>query len=516
MSGVDDVGATAAAATKSDSSTTRRDSPFTTKTGNSNNSDTKTSSTAATATDAAKVSGVITTGHHQNSKAPSSSPLFRFVRGQDINSTFFSYYNTNNNSNNSQDDSSPEVPAKQQQQQQAHYYPKPFLLTGQLVWVCKSKGLKQSNKKRRRRGTGGDDVNNNNNGEKQQQQRLEAFLRARIVHGDDEENNNNQKSYCINQPNIDGQHSHNNLHDDNVVVVDKKDEEQEDRLLVRYPKGSTYMVKRNHLWPVLEQETIIRNNNNNNIIKNNNDDDNRRATLVLVFAETNFYRRACMVHTLPDGADIFWEIGCDAGSTIHKMASTLNSSSDNSKNDNDIDDSTMPPCCALRVLGIDKSQESIDEARRLHPNLPFCLWDILVDENKGNNTETNNSKNANTVNNVLYASSLEQAIHDAVFAATCAAAPKTSGTTITASSSTIIQQQQQQQQQQPYKAILSPTVVAIDINGNRELPAVLACLNKVASTWKPRLILVKSRALHGQLSLSQVELIDATLAAMMA
>eukprot|EP00545_Synedropsis_sp_CCMP1620_P001174 CAMPEP_0119021232 /NCGR_PEP_ID=MMETSP1176-20130426/25577_1 /TAXON_ID=265551 /ORGANISM="Synedropsis recta cf, Strain CCMP1620" /LENGTH=289 /DNA_ID=CAMNT_0006975793 /DNA_START=32 /DNA_END=901 /DNA_ORIENTATION=+ len=45
---------------------------------------------------------------------------------------------------------------------------------------------------------------------------------------------------------------------------------------------------------------------------------------------------------------------------------------------------------------------------------------------------------------------------------------------------------------------LEPDVIALDINGNRELPAVLACINAIWNRhhWKPRLIIVKSRTLH--------------------
>lgn len=42
----------------------------------------------------------------------------------------------------------------------------------------------------------------------------------------------------------------------------------------------------------------------------------------------------------------------------------------------------------------------------------------------------------------------------------------------------------------------TPNVVAIDINGNRELPAVLQCIQKVIRSYRPRLIIVKSRALY--------------------
>jgi len=44
-----------------------------------------------------------------------------------------------------------------------------------------------------------------------------------------------------------------------------------------------------------------------------------------------------------------------------------------------------------------------------------------------------------------------------------------------------------------------PLVVAIDINGNRELPAVLKCIELVLP-WHPHLIIVKSRALHAKLT----------------
>jgi len=42
-------------------------------------------------------------------------------------------------------------------------------------------------------------------------------------------------------------------------------------------------------------------------------------------------------------------------------------------------------------------------------------------------------------------------------------------------------------------------VVAIDINGNRELEAVESCLTKVLECWMPRLVIVKSRSLYSKL-----------------
>jgi hypothetical protein len=44
-----------------------------------------------------------------------------------------------------------------------------------------------------------------------------------------------------------------------------------------------------------------------------------------------------------------------------------------------------------------------------------------------------------------------------------------------------------------------PLVVAIDINGNRELPAVLKCVQLALDSWSPRLVVVKSRELYAKL-----------------
>jgi hypothetical protein len=467
----------------------------------------------------------------------SSSPfVFRFVRGQDINATFFS---SNSNSKNQNDDDSPAAVAHKQKPPTP---PRPYLVTGQLVWVCKSKGLKKQTKKRRRGGPRGNSISSSSSdkGDKQQQpqqQRLEAFLRARIVHGDNANNVCGKQSKLQDEKEVDcciekappTNSSSGNGSSSNAF---KKDEdEDEDRLLVRYPKGSTYMVKRNHLWPVLEPSTTI---DSTSSIHGEND---ASSLTVLVFAETNFYRRACMVHTLPDGADIFWEIGCDAGSTIHKVASTLNSCNRNNNHDNNNDSasslSSPGSSAAGRVLGIDKSQESIDEARRLYPHLPFCLWDVLAEEEEEEEKDHTDDKTRNSSNSCSHTddddktakktapfgslSRLELAFQDAL-AAMSTANPTGTKASSSSTPSSLNEENTMLQPQTPTTTVLPcPTIVAIDINGNRELPAVLACVQKVSRLWKPRLILVKSRALHAQLSLSPQgeQQLDATLAAMM-
>jgi hypothetical protein len=45
-----------------------------------------------------------------------------------------------------------------------------------------------------------------------------------------------------------------------------------------------------------------------------------------------------------------------------------------------------------------------------------------------------------------------------------------------------------------------PLVVAIDINGNRQLPAVLKCIQLALDKWSPRLLVVKSRELYAVLN----------------
>jgi hypothetical protein len=51
----------------------------------------------------------------------------------------------------------------------------------------------------------------------------------------------------------------------------------------------------------------------------------------------------------------------------------------------------------------------------------------------------------------------------------------------------------------------SSLVVAIDINGNQELEAVQKCIEIVIDKWKPRLIVVKFRALYAELTAQSPE-----------
>lgn len=168
-------------------------------------------------------------------------------------------------------------------------------------------------------------------------------------------------------------------------VVEECEDDQE-RILVRYPSGSTYRVRRSNLMPVLEHESHI----------------------IFVTSETNDYRRTAIVQTRPE--DHFIEIGCDFGILVDSVD------------------------CQSR-LGVDKSEESIRIAKERYPSREFLLGDMFED--------------------------LELEIKQ-------------------------------------------PLVVAIDINGNRMLPAVLKCLQLVLDTMSPRLVVVKSRELYAEMVKSEI------------
>ena len=163
--------------------------------------------------------------------------------------------------------------------------------------------------------------------------------------------------------------------------------DSENRVLVKYPLGSTYRVRRKNLMPVLEHH----------------------SNLILVASETEDYRRSAVVHTLK--TDSFMEIGCDFGILVDTVD------------------------CDSRI-GIDKSEESIGIAKERYPSREFLLADVFED--------------------------FDTTAH-------------------------------------------KPTVIAIDINGNRALPAVIDCIQLAIDAWSPRLIVVKSRELYAKMKADESE-----------
>ena len=247
------------------------------------------------------------------------------------------------------------------------------LVAGTLCWALKSKGLQSKR----------DDATNS--------QRSELFLRARVVRDRDDQ--------------------------EGVLVPTR-------RILVRYPKGSTYQVNRSNLIPVLEPPT---------------------NGIVLIMAETPDYRRAAVVHTCL--GDSFLEIGCDYGACVNRVQRTLEDFGSVPQDPQD-GPVQLPPLDDGRVwcLGVDKSTESIDIATKQFPRCKFSVEDALT------------------------------AVGIAKLQGLCARS---------------LQKRH-------------PSVVAIDINGNREIPAVLQLVDNImnpgSNEWVlPSLILVKSRLLHSAL-----------------
>jgi hypothetical protein len=106
----------------------------------------------------------------------------------------------------------------------------------------------------------------------------------------------------------------------------------------------------------------------------------------------------------------------------------------------------------VTTLGIDKSETSIEIAKSRYPTRQYILGDIFEAEEKDMIFQTIQSNTRQVEEQNLNSSSL---------------------------------------------------VVAIDINGNRELPAVLKCI-EIMLDLSPRLIIVKSRALYARLKKNDV------------
>lgn len=168
--------------------------------------------------------------------------------------------------------------------------------------------------------------------------------------------------------------------------------------------------------------------------------------VVLVVPETRDYRKSCMVHFCHD--DTFLEVGCDHGHTVHRVNQSL------------LEFGTPPPMLLdhesniniasskeiVRSFGVDKAKLSIEIAKENYPNSHFYLIEDVLTK-KG-------MKEVEKLSQNLF-----------VFRT-------------------------------------FPSVLAIDINGNRELPAVLQCLeNFMLSDEKEeiRLYIVKSVALYNHL-----------------
>lgn len=295
---------------------------------------------------------------------------------------------------------------------------------GMLVWVLKSKGKRGSKKMKAKmkheQTKNGNKIEFNESPTLNAGEKKELFLRARVVSVDkfDEEYPNE---------NIDARDSLDNT-------------KMERRILVRYPKGSTYHVRESFLIPVLEPNSDV-------IFR-----EKQEEPIVLVTPETPEYRRVSAVHTCV--GDSFLEIGCDFGICVDRVRKVLtevktvpiipcndDSYCDLAEN-NELNNGKV--CC----IGIDKSPTSLDIAEERYPDTLFSLEDALTDEGTAK---------------------LRTFCKDNLIGG-------------------------------------HPSVVAIDINGNREIADVIHCIKQimnpgpdvtVGKDWElPRIIIVKSRYLY--------------------
>mmetsp|Transcript_27110 Transcript_27110/g.62324 ORF Transcript_27110/g.62324 Transcript_27110/m.62324 type:complete len:340 (-) Transcript_27110:85-1104(-) len=272
-----------------------------------------------------------------------------------------------------------------------------------LVWVLKSKGKKSP----------------------------ELFLRARVIH-------------------------------DNDAI----EEEGKRRVLVRYPKGSTYHVRRDMLIPVTESGEKLHGNG-------------RR--FVIVCRETPQYRRACCVNILPD--ETFLEVGCAFGNTVDRVRRCLGGDDEGggAAGGGESNDSA-----SHTAIGVDKSEESIGIARSRYPLSLFSEEDALSPEGWDK---------------------IRKLCHKALKGGT-----RDTGYLRNDTEYHISENQKSSEKDIPqHKQKNGPDLVAIDINGTRKLPAVLRCLECMFDTcqeneesydltWKlPRLVIVKARSLHSNL-----------------
>ena len=253
------------------------------------------------------------------------------------------------------------------------------------------------------------------------------FKRARVVcdTGKDAEDDNDNDGSNQNKDEK-GKEKSQAVTPTSTTVVD-----EDRRILVRYPKGSTYRVRRTNLLPVLEDSKQSKS----------------KPPLVIVSSETKDYRRVAITHTLPD--DHFVEIGCDFGILCDSVD-------------------------CKSALGIDKSETSIGIARERYPNQTFWLCDIFEEEFETMMKSASSSSSPSSLSSV--GDKEEGHSEDAMTSSNQLAARD------------FFQQ---------------PLVVAIDINGNRLLPAVIDCIQLVMDKLKPRLIVVKSRELYSVLQQQQ-------------
>ena len=173
--------------------------------------------------------------------------------------------------------------------------------------------------------------------------------------------------------------------------------------------------------------------------------------LVVVTPETHIYRRIAKVHTTPE--DSFMEVGCDYGITVDKIQTSIEEAGDVPKqwplethNDIPVEEQKEDKndCARVSCVGVDRSVESIDIANERYPKCKFLLVNVMVPEEMS-----------------MLRTTCEESLQGE-----------------------------------------APSIICVDINGNREIDGVLKCVQMIMNEkWKrqPRMIIVKSRFLYWDL-----------------
>ncbi|KAL3816262.1 hypothetical protein ACHAXA_000201 [Cyclostephanos tholiformis] len=279
--------------------------------------------------------------------------------------------------------------------------------------------------------------------------RKEFFLRARVVSDDESIDTSSSSTSSSSSSFSNGGYDPTRYGRDN--------DRDRRRVLVRYSRGSTYRVRACNLVPVLESRF---HDDVDMALSPTSSTTSRIPPLVVLVPETNIYRRVARVHTTP--RDTFLEIGCDYGITVDRVRSSLVTAGDvplewpkstvtvdgkEVSNDDiyhDVNDHIEMEEVRVSCLGVDKSKESIDIANQRYPDCEFALGDVLV---PGVMSQVRELCERRLVNK-------------------------------------------------------SPSVICIDINGNRDIDGVLECLKMVMNEhWSkmPRMIVVKSRFLYWEM-----------------
>ena len=228
--------------------------------------------------------------------------------------------------------------------------------------------------------------------------------------------------------------------------------------------------------------------------------------------ETAEYRRLCAVHTHP-WDDHFIEIGCDFGLTSGEVVV-------GGRRRHGHGGGTPTKTMTKRKLGIDKSPTSIAMATQKYPHDDFLVVDVLAiteaelyqillqyqfvrrttthrRRTTSHTTTTRSDRNTTrttTPDNKPVDEEPKPHHHDPDTATT---------TTTTADDDDDDDDDDDPAMAKEEAAEEGPDggkfVVAIDINGNRDLDAVRQCLDRVVRCWKPELVIVKSRAFYRKL-----------------